>query len=183
MSEKIENVTRELAEISGLAREKFGGLSNEQLNWKPAENSWSVAQCLDHLIKSNEMFYPEVKKIGDGTRTNSLWENWSPLTGWSGRFLIKSLQNDKQKTKTAASASPPSTIEPGIVEKFVAHQNEVAESVRLTENADWEKTILTSPFLSVFTYKLADGYQIMLVHEHRHLRQAERVMQVDGFPV
>ncbi len=45
-----------------------------------------------------------------------------------------------------------------------------------------KKTIITSPFLKVMTYKLADGFRVVVEHERRHFRQAERVLQTEGFP-
>ena len=59
MNDRIDHVCGELRTISDDARASFGSLSGEQLNWKPAADSWSVAQCLDHLIRTNEQFYPE----------------------------------------------------------------------------------------------------------------------------
>jgi hypothetical protein len=32
------------------------------------------------------------------------------------------------------------------------------------------------------TYKLADGYKIVVEHERRHFRQAERVTKENNFP-
>jgi hypothetical protein len=32
------------------------GLTDEQLNWQPAQGSWSVGQCLEHLCITNEAY-------------------------------------------------------------------------------------------------------------------------------
>ncbi len=39
-------------------RTEYGHLSAEQLNWTPAEGRWSIAQCLDHLITINRLYFP-----------------------------------------------------------------------------------------------------------------------------
>jgi hypothetical protein len=36
--------------------------------------------------------------------------------------------------------------------------------------------------MKLMTYTLADALNITLVHEQRHVRQAKRVMQMEGFP-
>ena len=36
--------------IADDAKANFGHLNSQQLNWKPAADSWRVAQCLDHRI-------------------------------------------------------------------------------------------------------------------------------------
>ena len=58
------------------------GLSVEQLNWKPAEDAWSVGQCLQHLCAANDVYLPAISKaLDDGIP--------SPVQnitlGWFGR--------------------------------------------------------------------------------------------------
>lgn len=182
MNENLSRVVDELGKISEDARTKFGGLSAEQVNWKPSPGEWSVGQCLEHLIKANELYFGEFDKLAAGTRRNSFWENWSPFTSLAGGFLIKSLKSEGRKVKTIQKMTPPSEIDGGIVNKFVEHNAEMAERIKASQNADWEKTVVTSPFMSLITYRLSDGYEIVIEHEKRHIRQAERVTQMDGFP-
>lgn len=182
MDKNLSRVIDELGNISDDARSKFGGLTAEQLNWKPAPAAWSIGQCLEHLIKSNELYYGEFDKLAAGTRKNSFWENWSPLSSFAGGMLIKSLKSDGRKVKTVQKMTPPSDVAEDIVERFVKHNSELAGRIKAAENADLRKTVVTSPFMSLFTYTLSDGYEIIIEHEKRHIRQAERVTQMDGYP-
>jgi len=96
---------------------------------------------------------------------------------------VKSLQKDERKFKAPSKAIvPPSDIDANIVELFAAHQSELIERVKSTEKANWQKTKITSPFMKLITYTLADGYRIVVEHERRHIRQVKRVVQADGFP-
>ena len=179
----MSDIIFELQTISENARKTFGDLSPEQINWRPSETGWSVAQCFDHLIKSNVLFFDELDKIGSGNRKNSFLESFSPLSGFFGNFLIKSLQKDARKFKVPTQKiAPPSDIDANIIEIFTAHQAQLAEKIKRTENADWKKTKVTSPFFSLATYTLADGYTVIVEHEKRHLRQAERVLKEANFP-
>lgn len=183
MDERISSVIGEMSKTAADARETFGGLSTEQLNWKPAEKSWSVAQCLDHLILTNEQFYPEFEKLAAGARTNSFWETWSPFTGFFGRFLIKAVTEDSKKAKAPSkSIVPPSDLPPDIVEKFEKNIAEVNRKIEACVGADRQKTVVSSPFLAVMTYRLDDAYTVLVEHTKRHIRQAKRVMAADGFP-
>ena len=179
----MNEIISEFEKISADTRETFGGLSAEQLNWKPAAESWSVAQCFDHLIKSNEAFKPEFERVKSGTKKSSFWEKYSPLTGFFGNFLLKSLKNDAKKFKAPSKAIvPPSDIAPDIIEQFVRNQAEIIESVKSLEKIDRHATIVTSPFLKIMTYRLDKALEIGVEHEKRHFRQAERVMRTQGFP-
>lgn len=179
----MNEIISELEKITENAKQTFGQLAPEQLNWKPSAESWSVGQCFEHLIKTNKLFYGELEKIAGGTRKNSFWENWSPFSSIGGKFLIKTLKSDEKKFKVPTQRiAPPSDIDAKIIEKFAAHQAELIGKIKSCESADWQKTVITSPFLAVMTYKLADGFTVVVEHEKRHFRQAERVVQMDGFP-
>ena len=179
----MNEIIPELENISADAKKSFGELSPEQINWRPSTEGWSVGQCFEHLIKTNLLFFPELERIAGRTRTNSFWENYSPLSSFFGNLLVNSLKKDERKFKAPTQKIvPPSEINASIIEQFVAHQTELVEKIKRTENADWQKIKITSPFMKLMTYKLADGFRVVVEHERRHFRQAERVTQTEGFP-
>lgn len=183
MDKRILQIQSELTEVGNDAKASFGQLSPAQLNWKPSEKGWSVGQCLDHIILTNEQFYPEFARLATGTRQNSFWENWSPFTGWAGRFLISAVSVDSKKAKAPSKAIvPPSEIESNIVERFAGHIAQVNQKVEACAGADRSKSVVTSPFLFVFTYSLDDAYTVLVEHTKRHIRQAKRVVENEGYP-
>jgi hypothetical protein len=182
MANDVDGVISEFESVSADVRNTFGGLSAEQLNWKPAPESWSVGQCLDHLIKSNEEFYPELDALAAGTRKNTFWQNWSPLSGIAGGFLVATLKKDGQKVKTNQKMTPPSNISGDIVERFAKHQSELIEKVGAAASTEWRKVVLTSPFVKIMTYRMDVGLKAVIEHEKRHVRQAKRVIAMDTFP-
>jgi hypothetical protein len=184
MDERITGITSALKQVADDARANFGSLSSEQLNWKPAENCWSVGQCLEHIIKTNQEFYPEFEKLASGSRKNSFFEDYSPLSGVFGRFLIKAVSEDSQKAKAPSKRIvPPSDISADIIDRFASHVDEVNRKVESCAGADRKKTVVTSPFLAVFTYTLDDAYTVLVEHTKRHFRQAKRVTEAEGFPL
>ena len=183
MDERIRQITSDLKQVADDAQATFGALSAEQLNWKPAEKGWSVGQCFEHIIKTNEQFYPEFEKLAGGSRTNTFFQNYSPFTGMMGRFLIKAVSEDSKKAKAPSqSIVPPSDISPDIVDRFTLHIDAVNHMIERCASADRIKTVVTSPFLAVFTYTLDDAYTVLVEHTRRHFRQAKRVTEADGFP-
>jgi hypothetical protein len=115
-------------------------------------------------------------------RQSTRWERFSPLSGFFGRFLREHLTKDAKRTKTLARFVPPSEIAGDIVSRFVRSQEELLDAIRATRTADWDRTIITSSFQPLVTYSLGDGYRIMLEHQRRHIRQADRVMASTAFP-
>ena len=183
MNGELSNLLSELEKVSDDAQKTFGHLSPEQINWRPSAEGWSVGQCFEHLIKTNELFYGKLDEIAAGKQKNSFFENYSPLSGFFGNLLINSLKKDERKFKAPSQKIvPPSEIDANIIEIFAAHQAELIGKIKQTETANWNKIKITSPFMKLMTYKLADGYKIVVEHERRHFRQAERVTKENDFP-
>jgi hypothetical protein len=184
MDQRITGITSALKQVADDASATFGNLSAEQLNWKPAENSWSVGQCFEHIIKTNTEFYPEFEKLASGSRKNTFFQNYSPFSGYFGRFLIKAVSEDSKKAKAPSKrVVPPSDVSGDIIDRFASHIEEVNRKVEACSGADRKKTVVTSPFLAVFTYTLDDAYTVLVEHTKRHFRQAKRVTEADGFPM
>ena len=181
----IKTVCSDLRGVADEAVATFGGLSTEQLNWKPAEKSWSIAQCFDHLITTHSLYFPEFERMANGKAEMSFWEKYSPLSGFFGRYLIKSLDpKNPKKMKTTAKAFPSaSEIDGGIIERFSGHQDKMIEYLqKLPSDLDPAKTIVTSPLMGFVTYSLADTLTFVPMHCRRHFNQAKRVMEAEGFP-
>lgn len=168
--------------VTSEVRRRFGVLTREQLDWRPPSGGWSVAQCLDHLVRTTDSYGDDFRAIAEGRYRARAWARLSPFSRYFGRFLREQQERDDRKTKTVARFVPPSDVGAGIVERFARSQDELAALIRAAANADWDRTIVSSPFSGLVTYSLADAYAIMLVHQRRHVRQAVRVTEEPGFP-
>ena len=184
MSDRVDQTIRELERVTQRVVEEFGSLSTSQLNWKSSPKSWSVGQCLDHLIVINGLYFPLFASLREGQRTTSSWERHSPFSALLGRLLIKTLSPGyRRKVKANAKAEPStSEIDHDIVHRFTQHQAELVTHLRGLSGLDGRATIITSPLLGWVTYSLDDCVTIVSVHEQRHVDQAERVLRAAGFP-
>ena len=178
-SERTASVVADLEKISSDVRAEFGGLNGEQLNWKSDEKSWSVAQCLDHLITINSLYFPIFEKMRAGEVANTFLEKYSPLSGFFGRYLIKAMRPENPKRMKTSPKAFPSTsdISPDIVERFEKHNRELSEHIGGISSEVDLKTIITSPLAGFVTYSLDDCLTMLVVHEQRHVLQASRLME------
>lgn len=184
MNDRARKAVGDLREAANEADMRFGGMSEAQLNWKPAKDSWSVAQCLDHIVRTNTAFFPDLDAVADGTRRNSIWERFSPLTGYFGRFLISSMMNDDKKVKSPSKTIvPPSDIEPGVPVRCKDNISEMCTKIEeAAAAARNSRIIFTSPFAGVITYSFWDACTLAAEHTKRHVRQATRVAESENFP-
>ena len=184
MSEDLNKLISEIDLIAEKVEKSFGDLTAEQLNWKPDAKSWSVAQCLEHLIVTNETEFPAIERVSKGEHRNPFWSKVPFLTDFWGRFVLKAVEPENtKKTKNPKVFSPSaSEIDANIVRRFVEHQQKVVELMTATKDLDLTQIVITSPVAVFVTYRLSDAYKIVVLHEWRHFRQAERVTEAENFP-
>jgi uncharacterized damage-inducible protein DinB len=180
----INSILQKGKEAKSKIASELSGMSTQQLNWKPAPTSWSIAQCLEHLIKSHTAYIPILNKISSGNYKMSFWEKFSPFTSTWGKFFKTQLQEVPKRKYKSAKKIKPSASEMGfeIVDTYYQSLDDFLESISHCKLVDLDKTIITSPFISAVTYNLRDVFQFLVQHEHRHINQAIRVKTNENFP-
>ena len=179
----LANLIAAANKVAEEARSAFADLTPSQLNWKPAPERWSVAQCFDHLITTNKGYFPVVENVLAGKKRTFL-ESLPVLPGLAGKLLIKSLDpSSTRKIKAPKKFQPAqSDISASVINDFVDQQHRIVEKMKATGHLDLEKIVITSPVSAAITYSLMDAYRIIVVHEQRHFQQAKRVTEESGFP-
>jgi hypothetical protein len=179
----IQEIISDFEAVKADVVSNFATLSGQQLNWKPSEDVWSVGQCIEHLILSKQFFQPILDTVANGTRTNTFWENWSPLRVLGTKLYFRYIRSDQTKVKAPTERIVPmSEIHGDVVERYAMQQEKITEKLRGIPQRTFDSTILTSPFLGIVTYKLSDGLLILAEHDRRHIRQALRITALEDFP-
>lgn len=163
---------------------EFSSLSLKQINWKSSADKWSIAQCLDHLVVADSLYFSVFGQIAAGQHKMSWWERWSPFSNFFGKFFIRHLQETpKRKMKTTPVFFPASgAIDDGIMQRFYTHLDKMINLIDACRHADLDKTIISSPQTRIITYSLRDVFTFLTSHLHRHIGQAMRVKESDSFP-
>lgn len=163
---------------------EFGSLSNEQLNWKPDAESWSIAQCLDHIVVTDTLYFPVFEAIREGRYKMNFWQKWSPFSGMFGRMLVGQLAEvATKKFKSPPSFRPDSNpIGQEVITRFSKHQDTLIEFIKDLQPGQADKIRISSPASGAVTYSLSHALQMLTQHQYRHLNQAVRVKTRDGFP-
>jgi DinB superfamily len=179
-----QELTAELERQSAQALTLADGLSESALNWQPnGGKSWSVAQCLDHLVIMNRMY---VKTLHDAVADNEdqLEPRRNPIqaSGWLTRLFIR-YEEPPPKIKLPApkKIAPPSNLTGAVIEDFKAVQQELVDFMREWGDADLGDLKVKDP---LFPIHLTADTQLLIIaaHNRRHLWQAENVKKSAGFP-
>jgi hypothetical protein len=184
-SDLLKTIVAETDNNSDATKRLVTGLSEAQLSWTPAPESWSIAQCLDHLATTSKAFEPYLTAAIK--RGRDKWPISSPVPyrpSWVGGWLIKQVLPETTRKVSSPKVFRPSQS-PAIetaVEEFLKQQAEFLRFVREAEGLDYNKTKLRSPVTPLMRYSLADAFVVTVVHGWRHLAQARRVRETPGFP-
>ena len=184
MSSELDSLVSQADVIAKDAQKVFGGLSQEQLNWKPGAERWSVAQCFDHLITTTSGYLPVIDNVLKGEKKSSIWQKLPFFPKLWATLLIKSLDPAQTRKMKAPKKFQPaqSDLSGSIIHDFSAQQAQLIEKMKATANLDLERIVITSPAASLVNYSLMDAYRIIVVHERRHFQQAQRVIEESRFP-
>ena len=186
MNDRIGFAATELERIANDSVNKFGSLSTVQLNWKPGEQTWSVAQCFDHLITSHSLYFSVLSRLANGDMSQTFWERRSPMGSFFGNFLIRSLDpKNTKKMKTTTKGKPTASFIDGrVIDRFRAHQVDLIEHLRsIPSGLDLAAFKITSPLMGFVTYPIGDVVTFLPMHCQRHFNQAERVLANRRFPI
>jgi hypothetical protein len=181
---ELNQLVDETKQIAVDTTNTFGALTPAQLNWKPGEQRWSVAQCLEHLIVANQGFFPIFEAIVKGEHKTRTMERIPVLPKLWGKLIVSSQRPTSTRKYKAPKRFQPaqSKLRDTIVKDFVDQQERVLEFMKASKGLDLNALIITSPVASFITYSLMDAYRLIVVHEQRHILQAKRVTAEANFP-
>lgn len=152
-------------------------LSEAQLNWKPADSVWSIAECVEHIALSEKNLFDYGQ--------SSLKEAANPdkrkeLKFSNDQDIIKLVTDRSFRVKTREGFIPSNQF--GSAQKsldvFVERRNGLIDYIKKTDD-DLRNHFVMTP-LGMF-----DTYQFLIFlsgHTRRHTLQIEEVKANPGFP-
>lgn len=170
--------TDQLDAITQAFEAAFEKLSDEALNFKPSTETWSIAQNLDHLIVINETYYPTFEALRDGTYRPGWLTKVTPWVWFCGTVILRASRPDRRNRMSTFEMWEPATseISGDIVQGFVAHQETLKQWIVALEPALDRGAVITSPASNRIAYRLKTAFDIITLHEQRHLAQAKEVL-------
>jgi len=153
------------------------GLSEAQLNFKPAADKWSVEDCMKHIAVTEITLWHMTDSIISQTANP---EKRSDIK-MTDDDVKKNIEDRTNKVKTYPSMEPRNTSFKNLEEamnSFKENRSKLISYVKNTD-ADLRNHVATLPFASF------DCYQMILfigAHSQRHLRQMEEVKADPNFP-
>jgi len=163
---------------------KFKSLSEDQINWKPANGSWSIAECVDHLVVTNKLYLNEFEKQFAGKQIKTDYSKAEVKHKWLCKFIIKGVDPANiKKSKTFPVFMPSmSNYKKDVFDSFFEVQNNLINLVSSAKDLDLNKYAMSSPAAKIVKENFCDVLEIIRLHDRRHFNQAERVFNHLNFP-
>ena len=165
------------------AVQTFSLLSEEQLIWKINPDSWSIGECISHLINSNELYLKKFRSIIN-LKTSLLEKDYPYSQSFAGKLITKRVVSaNLKKSKTFKAFFPDlSNIKKDIIDNYIKSAEEFISLAGKMKNHDLRKIKLSSPVNFFIRMNLGDPLIFIPKHDERHLNQAERVKNHKQFP-
>jgi hypothetical protein len=159
-------------------------LSDDQFNWQPAPDAWSVAQCLEHLNATARAYLP-VLDIGiEAAIRQGVYGPGPYHYNLIGRMMVRSMEPPPRRRFTAPKAflPQPRRAKTETLPAFRAYQTQIVDRLRQANGLDLARAKVSSPVYHWLRMPLGSAFGMMVAHERRHLWQARQVIGKRSFP-
>lgn len=173
--DKID-VIEYLKETKEALDESVEGLSDEQMQFKPDENTWSVAQVVEHII----IVEGTLKSMLEGLFEEGETPDQKAEVKMTDEEVVGLITNRKDKIQTQPQFQPSG--------KFTSAEDALdAFDEEREKTLDWLKDsdVNMRNYVSEFPFGKIDAYQTILFmagHSARHTAQIEELKNHPEFP-
>ncbi|MCU0448001.1 MAG: DinB family protein [Microscillaceae bacterium] len=158
-------------------------MSLAQFNFKPSAHSWSIAECMKHLLIIYQSRYQaQLQKKMTTNHAHGRQKNYRST--WVGRLLMGFVNpQKKRKIPTLKSFTPSeSAYDMRLQTEYWAYLQELQNYIAQADGLDLNKIKLGTSLSDWLPMNLGDYFQVEAYHHRLHLEQAKRVMQNPQFP-
>ena len=184
LAREVEEFRQQFEQISQDADAIVQPLTDDQFLWRPGAESWSVAQCIEHLNTTARLYLPQLDEaIANAIRRGTYGEG--PFSyNVVGRFFTAAMEPPTRFRVSSPKAfhPPPSRPRSEVMAAFRAYQVQFSDRLRQANGLDLARAKVRSPTTQWVRFSLGSGFALMLAHERRHLWQARKVVARANFP-
>lgn len=181
-SDYLKVLRTDLEDLVATAKERLAPLDPEALLQRPTPDSWSVAECLAHLMATNAGY---LASIDEALRRSPATPGIGHTSFRGGRlaawFIRQSGPEVPRKSKAPRVFAPKDAdVGPGVVAAYLEQQREIDRLLVAAEGAGLMRIKVPSPASRLIRLRLGDAFRLMVEHERRHVLQAIRVLDTPG---
>lgn len=162
-----------------VAQRRAGSLvdnrSAAELNWRPDGKRWSILQCMEHLVLTNELLGNAIERaLVDHPATGAECDRISPSRVW--RFLLAMTEPQMRLKGFAPKVLHPAPVLDAArtLAAFAASHERLRLLAARCDGLDVNRLRFRHPVIRL-KMSVGEAFLLLVVHGQRHLRQAEVV--------
>ena len=175
MNRQTERLRREFEDVVRRGKALAAGFDDATLMRRPAERSWSRAECLEHLSATAEEYARRIRAALDraGHTTPRPRERMS-LFGWLFLRFMEPPVRKKLRVPNRVFKPGAVTTREALLARFEEQHATLIALLEESDTRDRRRLRVPDP-VGKFTIPLYDTFAILAAHGRRHLWQAERI--------
>jgi len=158
-------------------KNKLLNISDEKFNYKISPNKWSIAQIIEHLVISNNLYLPRIKNAME-KKEKSENENTEFRNSLLGKIIFATMKPESKITFKAPKIFLPSqnNLEKSIVEKYLSQKKEIITAINEAGSFNISKIKVSSPATKLLRLNLGEILLLTYIHNKRHAIQIENIL-------
>lgn len=171
----LDQISRTVENQKHTAIAAFVPLELSLLNYKPAADSWSILECLEHLNRYSR-YYNQVLAMAIAANPTANPQQTISYS-WLGKKSLDSVRPDNgKKIKTVRHMNPNnSQLGRQTLENFLDHQTELLRLLDKAKGADLNRKVIPIEFFKLLKLRIGETLEFMALHQERHMQQALNV--------
>jgi hypothetical protein len=167
---------QQVQSTTNYAKRLVSGRSEEELTTRARSNSWSAAECLEHLRLTTRAFLPPIAEII--ATTPRLIRNRALRCDMLAKVLIRSLEPPyRLRHKVLPHLAPQQNDFPSAWNALLESQEGLVKIIRSGVGLAIDTVKIQSPVCSRMSYSVYGALGILLAHQRRHLWQVEQILR------
>jgi hypothetical protein len=179
MEPELRSYLDQLTAIERDARRLIDGLTGVQLVWRETLTTWSVADCLHHLLVTGGHSLASIRRALVDARARGGLRRGPFRHGIVGNWFVRLMDAPPSMKFNAPKAyrPAPDLSASEIVNGFFALQQDFARALVEADGIDLSRVKVDNPVTRWFRLSLGQEFALTMAHERRHVWQAWRVRE------
>jgi len=171
-----------------LLKQKFSGLSDQQLRWKPNESTWNILEIFAHLNEYAKFYHSAFHRRIDRTRFREPREIFtsSPLgrSAWVS-MKLGNAKNVKRRFNAPKNYNPSvnsQLVTGNDLNTLLEGQHELISVLEKALAVNIRKVKVPIAISKIVRLRLGDALLFVAYHNERHFQQAINLTKMAQFP-
>lgn len=159
--------------------QQLKALDISKLNYKQNPGKWSVLECIEHLNLYGDYYLPEIERRILAQKTGSS----APVfkSGLLGNYFANLMRAEAipGKMKSPKDKNPAnSALTITTIDRFLKQQERLKALLMQAKQVNLTKTKTSISISKLVKLRLGDTFRFLIYHIERHVKQAERAVNV-----